>query len=250
VSKTEHKTPVKVLPPPVDKKLQSGFDGLMQAVESLATMSVSRSPGAKPWASSNRGTDKGATRQSAQPSSPVLTYDGGITSQGKRQTEPRQAAAWVTRQAAMFPATSFSSNNQSSSTGHRLPAVSPEHTEEFAHKAGVLSLQQQAAWLWSSAQHMAARGTRASSASSDGDSQARGSGVERDRLSGRASDRVNGLSGITSARTSSSVRSSAGGVGAGKSPAPVADLVTGKQAYEYLKEHQKECAHMGPRTLH
>ncbi|CAI5534533.1 unnamed protein product, partial [Closterium sp. Naga37s-1] len=189
VSKTEHKTPVKVVPPPVDKKLQSGFDGLMRAVESLATMSVSRSPRAKPWASSNRGTDKGATRQSAQPSSPVLTYDGGITSQGKRQTEPRQAAAGVTRQAAMFPATSFSNNYQSSSTGHRLPAASPEHTEEFAHKAGVLSLQQQAAWLWSSAQHMASRGTRASSASSDGDSQARGSGVERDRLSGRASDK-------------------------------------------------------------
>ncbi|CAI5958415.1 unnamed protein product [Closterium sp. NIES-65] len=128
-------------PPPVDKRLQSGFDGLMQAIESLATMSVSRSPGAKPWASSNRETDKGAT-------------------------------------------------------SHRLPAASPEHTEEFAHRAGVLSLQQQAAWLWGSAQHMAARGTRPSSASSDGDSQARGSGVEHDRTSGRASDRVSGLSGI------------------------------------------------------
>ncbi|CAI5958809.1 unnamed protein product [Closterium sp. NIES-65] len=134
VSKAEHKTPVMAVPPPVDKRLQSGFDGLMQAIESLATMSVSRSPGAKPWASSNRETDKGAT-------------------------------------------------------SHRLPAASPEHTEEFAHRAGVLSLQQQAAWLWGSAQHMAARGTRASSASSDGDSQARGSGVEHDRTSGRASDR-------------------------------------------------------------
>ncbi|CAI5974918.1 unnamed protein product [Closterium sp. NIES-64] len=249
VSKAEHKTPVKAVPPPVDKRLQSGFDGLMQAIESLATMSVSRSPGAKPWASSNRETDKGATSQSTQPSSPMLTYDGAVTSLGKRQTEPRQAVAGVTRQAAIFSATSSSSSTQISSTGHRLPAASPEHTEEFAHRAGVLSLQQQAAWLWGSAQHMAARGTRPSSASSDGDSQARGSGVEHDRTSGRASDRVSGLSGIPSARSSSNMRSSAGGVGAGKSPAPVADLMTGKQAYEYLKEHQKECAHMGPRTL-
>ncbi|CAI5484062.1 unnamed protein product, partial [Closterium sp. Yama58-4] len=174
-SKAEHKTPVKAVPPPVDKRLQSGFDGLMQAIESLATMSVSRSPGAKPWASSNRGTDKGVKSQNTQSSSPVLAYDGAVTSQGKRQTEPSQAAAGATRQPAMFP------NTPGASTGHRLPAASPEHTQEYAHRAGVLSLQQQAAWLWDSAQHMAARGTRASSASSDGDSQARGSGIERDR---------------------------------------------------------------------
>ncbi|GJP48290.1 hypothetical protein CLOM_g7604 [Closterium sp. NIES-68] len=256
-SKAEHEAPVKAVPPPVDRRLESGFDGLMQAVESLATMSVSRSPGAKPWASSNRRTDKGMASQSMQHSSPVLACDGAVSSQGKRYTEPRQAAAGVASQPAMSPPTPHSSNLHGPSTGHRLPAASLEHTEEFAHRAGVLSLQQQAAWLWGSAQHMAARGTRASSATSDGDAQARDNGTGSDRMSGWGSDRASGLSGILSARTSSSVRNSAGGVEArswsqqgGKSPVPVADLVFGKRAYEYLKEHQKECGHMGPRTPH